>query len=206
MAKHYIVILILGLAIYTSFNGQAQQEECDNSPVEAVRNGDFELGYLPGPQISVNGCTWYSPSGDEISNSCQFELVPEVSGDYTVETFIESDFGICEASSSTRLSLIETIVVPDGFTPNGDGINDTWLIAGIENYEGASVNVYNRWGNLVYSQINQNGGYLEKPWDGSELPPGIYFYTINPNISEEDAQSFGEINVNPISGTVTLMK
>jgi gliding motility-associated-like protein len=62
------------------------------------------------------------------------------------------------------------------FTPNADGVNDTWIIEGLDN--SATVKVYNRLGSLILN----SRGYTE-PWDGtykgSKLPAGTYYYIIN---------------------------
>jgi gliding motility-associated-like protein len=75
-------------------------------------------------------------------------------------------------------AIIADIIIPNAFTPNGDGINDTWDIQKINNYPDCSVQVFNRYGLLVFSSI----GY-SIPWDGiykgSELPTGTYYYIIN---------------------------
>jgi len=70
------------------------------------------------------------------------------------------------------------VVIPNTFTPNGDGINDTWNIKSLDTYPNCSVVVFNRWGQNVY----QSKGY-GVPWDGtfngSKLPAGTYYYVIN---------------------------
>jgi gliding motility-associated-like protein len=76
------------------------------------------------------------------------------------------------------LTITPDIIIPNAFTPNGDGINDTWDIQKIGNYPDCSVQVFNRYGNLVYSST----GY-SIPWDGTykgiQLPTGTYYYLIN---------------------------
>ncbi len=69
--------------------------------------------------------------------------------------------------------------IPNAFTPNGDGYNDQWKIAGLENYPGTEVNVYDRRGLPVFKEV-----ISKKPleWDGklngSPIPTGNYWYTI----------------------------
>jgi gliding motility-associated-like protein len=69
--------------------------------------------------------------------------------------------------------------IPNTFTPNGDSFNDQWKIAGLENYPGTEVNVYDRRGLPVFKEI-----ISKKPlvWDGrlngSQIPTGNYWYTI----------------------------
>ncbi|GEO06568.1 hypothetical protein AAE02nite_42320 [Adhaeribacter aerolatus] len=73
---------------------------------------------------------------------------------------------------------ITDLEIPNGFTPNGDGINDTWAIKNLSQlYPRCKVSVYNRWGNLVFESV----GYSWE-WDGTyntqKLPVGTYYYTI----------------------------
>jgi gliding motility-associated-like protein len=73
------------------------------------------------------------------------------------------------------------IKINNGMSPNGDNMNDTWVIEGIENYPDNTVSVFNRWGNLVYKQ----DGYLndwDGKWMGDDLPDGTYFYYVRVNI------------------------
>ncbi|MCK9499862.1 MAG: gliding motility-associated C-terminal domain-containing protein, partial [Bacteroidales bacterium] len=73
-------------------------------------------------------------------------------------------------------SDIECLKIPNAFTPNGDGINDTWKIENIEMFSGARIFVYNRWGQEIWM------GYPGDEWDGkfnSKLvPTGVYLYVI----------------------------
>ena len=63
-------------------------------------------------------------------------------------------------------------------SPNGDGINDVWIIDGLNNYPQCKVNVLNRWGQVIYNSL----GYAT-PWDGTyngtPLPASDYFYIID---------------------------
>lgn len=73
------------------------------------------------------------------------------------------------------------IIVYNGFTPDGDGINDTWIIENIENYPTNTVSIFNRWGNKVWNTSNYDNG--QNKWDGknnngAELTSGTYFYVI----------------------------
>ncbi|GIV28108.1 MAG: hypothetical protein KatS3mg027_1922 [Bacteroidia bacterium] len=70
-----------------------------------------------------------------------------------------------------------------GFSPNGDGVNDTWIIDGIEFYPENSVAIYNRWGDIVWQKNAYDNTNVV--WDGiwsftgEKLPNGTYFYIIN---------------------------
>ncbi|MES2809038.1 MAG: PKD domain-containing protein [Bacteroidota bacterium] len=95
---------------------------------------------------------------------------------YTLEVI---SGGGCKTSATVMVNVLKTPVIPNAFTPNNDGINDTWNIQYLSTYAGATVEVFNRNGSRVYF----SNGY-SKPWDGttngSALPVGVYYYVINP--------------------------
>lgn len=76
-------------------------------------------------------------------------------------------------NSSTDVKSITAIKIPNVFTPNGDGINDTFEIPGLEFYPENEMTIVNRWGGTVY----QRKGYL-KEWTGDGLNEGTYFYLL----------------------------
>ena len=65
------------------------------------------------------------------------------------------------------------------FSPNGDGLNDTWIVEGIENYPGSEIVVYDRYGNVVLQKITTEETF---EWSGNSnsriLPTGTYWYVI----------------------------
>jgi gliding motility-associated-like protein/uncharacterized repeat protein (TIGR01451 family) len=87
----------------------------------------------------------------------------------------------------TPLILPSTIelFIPEGFSPNGDGINDQFVIKGLPNTGENTITIFNRWGNRVYFHQNYGNGL---PWDGSsniagtagqgKLPQGTYYYVL----------------------------
>jgi gliding motility-associated-like protein len=101
----------------------------------------------------------------------------------------------------------EVFMIPEGFSPNGDNINDYFVIPGIQPYPNARIEIYNRWGTLLYAQEDYGNtdrwGSTDAWWDGSsnkkwtsgseKLPPGTYFYILNLNDGRE-----------PITGAVFL--
>lgn len=65
------------------------------------------------------------------------------------------------------------LVISNVFTPNGDGVNDTFVIPGLETYSDTELTIINRWGNVVYQKTN-----YKNDWDGSGLVEGTYFYVL----------------------------
>ncbi|MES1224948.1 MAG: gliding motility-associated C-terminal domain-containing protein, partial [Bacteroidota bacterium] len=86
------------------------------------------------------------------------------------------------------------LIIPNAFSPNGDGVQDTWNIPALISFPNAIVKVFNRWGELVFSS---NG--IFHPWDGtfngSKLPSGAYAYYLQAKP--------GEI---PYTGWVLIMR
>jgi gliding motility-associated-like protein len=74
--------------------------------------------------------------------------------------------------------------IPEGFSPDGDGVNDTFVINGIDGRT-VSMKVYNRWGTMVYeSKAYKNdweGLATKGVVIGEKLPDGTYFYAIDLN-------------------------
>ena len=56
----------------------------------------------------------------------------------------------------------QPIISAEAFTPNGDGVNDGWVVPGIDNYPNSKVTVYNRWGHKVFAAIN-----YQNDWQGN---------------------------------------
>ena len=105
-------------------------------------------------------------------------------------------YQLCDAQDPTLCSealvIIQVqpglLIIPKGFSPNGDNNDDEWAIRGIESYPQNSVTVFNRWGNLVFKTKGYNNSGL-KLWSGeanqgtraggNQLPDGTYFYVID---------------------------
>lgn len=167
-------------------NGTTMDAQCGfnvevSGPGADVVNVDFDAGpdvAIPGggtTQLQATGATSYSwspvsgLSGNNIPNPI---AGPTESTLYTVT----GQVGGCIFSDTVRVSVISLIFPVNTFTPNGDGINDTWDIAGIGNYPQADVNVYDRWGQRVYHSL----GY-KVPFDGAGLPTATYYWYIQVN-------------------------
>lgn len=97
---------------------------------------------------------------------------------YTLNTI--SKFGCGSAADQVLVKVYKTVIVPNSFSPNGDGMNDLWNITAIETYANSNVKIMNRYGRLLF----ESSGY-EKPWNGKykneDLPSGVYYYVIHLN-------------------------
>lgn len=135
-----------------------------------VKGDSIELRMLPPLNSTVS---WFPSIG--LSNPTAPR--PYASPDRTTTyTFTVSTPEGCVSEKKITVIVVD-LNIPNGFTPNDDGSNDTWEIGGITEYPNCTVEVLNRWGNVVFS----SKGYTT-PWDGrwnGELVPvGMYYYQI----------------------------
>jgi gliding motility-associated-like protein len=113
-------------------------------------------------------------------------------GQYAVQI---TDMNACTKTETFVVAAQTYLVEPfNAFSPNGDGVNDTWNIQNIEEYPNCTVKLFNQWGNLVF----ESTGY-SKSWDGTsdgkEVDSAVYYYVIDLKNGK-----------NPISGSITLMR
>ena len=95
-----------------------------------------------------------------------------------------TDSAGCQKTIDIVLKGPLPLEMPTGFSPNGDGKNDNFVIHGIEVYPNNHLTVFNRWGNIVY----QSDGYKNQ-WGGSDksgnqLPAATYFVILEVNNKE----------------------
>lgn len=96
----------------------------------------------------------------------------------TSYTVMVTDINGCVASDTMHVHIFPEIFIPNGFSNNGDGKNDFWVIDNIQQFPNCVVEIYNRWGELLF----HSDGYTT-PWDGKykgkDLPVGTYYYVID---------------------------
>jgi gliding motility-associated-like protein len=94
----------------------------------------------------------------------------------TVDTELGCDTALVNVTVSEPA---KQVVVPEGFSPNGDGINDYLVIENINFFPNAELIVFNRWGSEVW---RSEGGYADnfdgKTMDGDNLPDGTYYFVL----------------------------
>jgi gliding motility-associated-like protein len=126
---------------------------------------------------------WQDNSGDSIFN------VKEP-GEYSVK--ISNKAG-CTASDTIYIKedCINDIIIPNAFTPNGDNMNESFMVVGSETTD-FEIFIFNRWGEVVYSASDQY-----KSWDGSykgkPVEEGFYNYIVNYSIGKSERMKKGSI-------------
>ncbi len=99
----------------------------------------------------------------------------------------------CDTSTASILVQCKKPLVYNGFSPNDDGINDTFRIFNLERYPNNSLQVFNRWGNLVYEKSNYQNDWTGKSFDEEILPDGTYYYLFEVD-GEKPISGFVQIN------------
>ncbi|WP_285009070.1 gliding motility-associated C-terminal domain-containing protein [Pedobacter faecalis] len=147
--------------------------------IEATASGtDLTYKWLPAQGLSR----------DDILN-------PVVTGtdDRTYTLTITSARG-CVITETVTVNVLARIEPANSFSPNGDGVNDTWILKYIETYPRVTVEVFNRYGTRIF----YSAGY-KAPFDGNSnkqaLPAGTYYYIINPNNGRR-----------PVTGPLTIIR
>jgi len=123
---------------------------------------------------NANSFSWSPGDGLSSTTIAQPIATPAETTSYTLTAWSRSG---CPATDTVTVHIIPPLYIPNTFTPNHDGQNDTWVIQNTQHHLPCSVNIFNRWGILVYQSIN-----YEQAWDGqingAETEPGVYLYTI----------------------------
>lgn len=167
-----------------------------NVPAQASANDTL---VCPGEIVLLSGINgtsyvWSGPQSfyDTNQNVTLQDLQINQSGWYHLTV---TDTNGCLGYDSTHISVaynVDCLFIPDLITPDFDGHNETWIVNGLENFLNAEVEIYNRWGNLIYYSSPYNND-----WDGKvnrgatidgkdgKVPVGTYFYIIKLNEGDQ---------------------
>ncbi len=109
-------------------------------------------------------------------------------------TLLATGKGGCTNTGTMTVHFLLPPAIPNAFSPNGDNINDKWVIGNLSEYPGATVEIYDRSGMRVFRSF----GY-PTPWDGTlngkPLPVATYYYIIKP-----------QNGLQPVSGSITIVR
>ena len=128
-----------------------------------------------------------------LNNAAKLRPVLQALYDQTY-TLTATGEGLCTASDKLTVKILKPVTIPNAFSPNGDGIHDTWVITNLSDYPGCTVEVFNRYGQRVF----YSSGY-GTPWNGTfsgkPLPMATYYYVIHL-----------KNGFTPKSGSITIVK
>jgi gliding motility-associated-like protein len=173
---------------------------------------EFQYSVIEPDSITING---WSPFHDNGYNVSEFDgndgsidtdvmggtpgYTYEWSGPATIDDGVENPgdlvageymLTITDSQGCVKDTLIVLIqpfdlTLPNGLSPNGDGLNDYFVILGVEEHPDNVFIVFNRWGNIVYEKSGYNNEWYGQNMDGNALPDGTYYV-----IFEADDRTF----------------
>ncbi len=138
---------------------------------------------------------WYDEQGTLLDTSAQITVSPTQTTSYIL---VQKDFKFDETRDTVTITVdahcYETyypdIKIPNVISPNGDGINDKFVIENGKFYN-LKLNIFNRWGNQIFeSKDYQNN------WPASEVADGVYFYTLTSTNPKQEVKEYkGSVSV-----------
>jgi gliding motility-associated-like protein len=113
---------------------------------------------------------------------------------YRVVAYKNGNSSVTSTSNTTEVVPYMTIYIPNSFTPNGDGLNDTFGVYG-EAIKEFQMQVFNRWGQMIFESSN-----VDNRWDGThegiQVPQGSYVYrVIAKGITGKRTTKDGTVNI-----------
>ena len=127
--------------------------------------------------VNVDGYGSYEYSLDDGPRQ-----VSNVFGDVSLGTHIihvwDTEGGIAYSCEELIIEEVQVIDYPHYFTPNGDGIHDTWNIVGLGGQPGAKILIFDRYGKLL-KQISTQGQGWDGTFNGHMLPSDDYWFTVD---------------------------
>lgn len=138
---------------------------------------------------SLSGTVWDWDFDDGTTSSSQNNIhTYNTSGKYDIKLKVSN--GVCSDSITKTITVIEDLVEPNIFSPNGDGVNETFNL-GAYGIKEIKIIIFDRWGVEVYSKTAERIFWDGRNKSGAEMPAGTYYYIA-------DATS--------LSGEVTKLK
>ncbi len=84
----------------------------------------------------------------------------------------------CDTATVFITVECKSLHVFNAFSPNGDGINDFFIINGLQNFPNHKLQIFNRWGNLIYEAVKYQNNWAGT-WEGRDVPDGTYIYMLD---------------------------
>lgn len=144
-------------------------------PNKQIMEGDTTIleGHASGTNVIYN---WTPNFNLLTSQLLRPTATPAENTTYTLH--VQSLQGCGTATDDVFVRVFKKVDIPNAFSPNGDGINEKWILKNIETYPEADISVFNRYGQLLYKAKGSG-----QPWDGMyngrPLPVASYYYVID---------------------------
>ncbi|MCX7649124.1 MAG: gliding motility-associated C-terminal domain-containing protein [Flavobacteriales bacterium] len=141
------------------------------------------------PSFQGNSYLWNT-------GSTEYSIQVTDSGVYYVQVFVDTmECPLVDTFHVALKDCFEPLTLPNIFTPNGDGPNDTYFALTTSSYDDFYIEIYNRWGNLIYRSTDP---YFK--WDGrgpfgERVSDGVYFWVAGYKYNEKSGKLHGTVTV-----------
>ncbi len=164
----------------------------------ATVNAGPDIAILKGQRIRLSG----TATGQGISYSWSpplyiddiFSTQPFVNPPADISYILTAVSGCNTVADTMFVKVYNDIYIPNAFTPDGNGRNDTWNINALEAYPGFELFIFNRYGQMVF-KTNKNPVAWDGTCNGKPCMNGVYTYVIKTGNDKE-----------PIKGTVMIIR
>jgi gliding motility-associated-like protein len=157
------------------------------SPPQTAQAGEDQLVYLTHTELSAalgpnEDGEWniLSGSGSFDDENSVSATVSGLSRGENLLLWTVSELGCSGAADTVRIFLAD-LVIPNGFSPDGNGSNDVFAIEGIDSFSPAELTVLNSWGAEVYHSADYSNDWNGESRSGSPLPEDTYYYSLKLN-------------------------
>lgn len=158
-------------------------------------NNVFAYDAIAFTDASIDGATsWSWDFGDNVQTTEQnpFHMY-DVPGQYTVCLMVTSNDGCMDTTCQT-LEIVEGLIVPNVFTPNGDNINDYFHVknSGMVEY---NLQIFNRWGLLMFETTAPQLKWDGTTQSGEQVPAGVYYYVLKAKSATNTYEKTGNVTI-----------
>ncbi|GGH65258.1 gliding motility-associated-like protein [Filimonas zeae] len=161
-------------------NGNATvyvQPQIDAGPSFTILKGNTVTLAATAQNVATMDLQWTPAALLTGANTLTPSLVATETATYTLTA--TGKVGGCVTTDQTEVLVYTAVTVPNAFTPNNDGIHDTWEILYLDGYPGSIVQVFDRYGRQVFiGQPGQNVAW-KGTYNGKPVPTGTYYYIVD---------------------------
>jgi len=148
-------------------------------------NAGADKVMVEGQTVTLNGkasgsnISYYWTPNEYLSSSTVLDPVASPPADITYTLHVVSNSGCgTEADDDVFVRVYKKITIPNTFSPNGDGINDTWVIEALNSYPHSVTTIFNRYGAVLFKSTGYNTAW-DGDYKGQPVPTGTYYYIID---------------------------
>lgn len=148
------------------------QAHASFNPVSPIANLSNPTVDFVNSSTNANSYFWNFGTGTSTSsNAIVSHTYPSEAGEYQVMLIAMNENG-CNDTIYRNVKIIDDeLIFPNVITPDGDGVNDNFVIVNADSYPGNVLKIYNRWGKLIYEATD-----YKNDWNGLGAPDGTYYY------------------------------